>query len=60
VLPTSGTARWASPLGVYDFIKRTAYISYTLDSLRSAAGDIAVIGLAEGLDAHVAAVNKRL
>ncbi|MDR3225362.1 MAG: histidinol dehydrogenase [Clostridiales Family XIII bacterium] len=59
VLPTSGTARYASPLGVYDFIKRTSYTYYTKAALEEARDDIITIGEAEGLTAHVRAVKKR-
>jgi histidinol dehydrogenase len=59
VLPTSGTARYASPLGVYDFIKRTSYTYYTKAALEEASSDIITIGEAEGLTAHVRAVKKR-
>ncbi|MDR0886391.1 MAG: histidinol dehydrogenase [Clostridiales Family XIII bacterium] len=59
VLPTSGTARWASPLGVYDFIKRTSYTYYTKDALKAAKDDIVKIGTSEGLTAHVNAVKIR-
>jgi histidinol dehydrogenase len=59
VLPTSGTARYASPLGVYDFVKRMSYTSYTREALEAARDDIIVIGEAEGLSAHVEAVRKR-
>ncbi|MDR0520126.1 MAG: histidinol dehydrogenase, partial [Clostridiales Family XIII bacterium] len=57
VLPTSGTARYASPLGVYDFVKRTSYTCYTKDALAGAKDDIITIGEAEGLTAHVRAVT---
>jgi histidinol dehydrogenase len=59
VLPTGGTARWASPLGVYDFVKRMSYTYYTEDALARARDDIIAIGEAEGLTAHVASVKKR-
>jgi histidinol dehydrogenase len=59
VLPTSGTARYASPLGVHDFIKRMSYTMYTKEGLENAKDDIVVIGNAEGLGAHVASVKKR-
>jgi histidinol dehydrogenase len=59
VLPTSGAARFASPLGVYDFVKRMSYTYYTREALAAAREDIQAIGNAEGLTAHVAAVNKR-
>ncbi|MDR0851542.1 MAG: histidinol dehydrogenase [Clostridiales Family XIII bacterium] len=59
VLPTSGTARFASPLGVYDFVKRMSYTMYTRDALEQAKDDIIEIGTAEGLTAHVASVKIR-
>jgi histidinol dehydrogenase len=59
VLPTSGTARFASPLGVYDFVKRMSYTRYTEDSLRAAKDDIIRISEKEGLTAHAAAVKIR-
>jgi histidinol dehydrogenase len=59
VLPTSGTARYASPLGVYDFVKRMSYTYYTREALEAAKDDIIVIAEAEGLTAHAAAVQKR-
>ena len=59
VLPTSGTARYASPLGVYDFIKRMSYTYYSEESLRIAKDDIIKIGSAEGLTAHVESVKVR-
>jgi histidinol dehydrogenase len=59
VLPTSGTARYASPLGVYDFVKRMSYTFYTREALEAAKDDIIAIGEAEGLTAHVMAVRKR-
>jgi histidinol dehydrogenase len=59
VLPTSGTARYASPLGVYDFVKRMSYTYYTREALKAAKDDIIVIGEAEGLTAHTAAVKVR-
>jgi histidinol dehydrogenase len=59
VLPTSGTARYASPLGVYDFVKRMSYTYYTREDIEAAKDDIIVIAEAEGLTAHAAAVQKR-
>ena len=59
VLPTSGTARFASPLGVYDFVKRMSYSAYSRVALEKAKDDIIEIGEAEGLTAHVAAVKIR-
>lgn len=51
-LPTSGTARFSSPLSVDDFIKKSQYIYYTEEALDGAAPDIERFALAEGLGAH--------
>ena len=59
VLPTSGTARFSSPLGVYDFIKRTSIISYSQEALKKAAPVVKVLAEMEHLDAHANAVNLR-
>jgi histidinol dehydrogenase len=59
VLPTSGTARFASPLGVYDFVKRMSYTRYTKAALENARTDIIEIANAEGLSAHANAVKIR-
>ena len=60
VLPTSGTARFASPLGVYDFIKRMSVIEYTAEKLALDARAIISLAEAEGLHAHADAVRVRL
>ena len=59
VLPTSGTARFFSPLSVDSFIKKSSYIYYTRDSLYSAKEDIVRIAKREGLTAHANAVTVR-
>jgi histidinol dehydrogenase len=59
VLPTSGTARFFSPLGVYNFIKHTSYVYYTRDALSAAKGDITLLAGKEGLTAHANSVNVR-
>jgi histidinol dehydrogenase len=59
VLPTSGTARFFSPLSVYTFTKRSSFIYYTKDALKAAAADIAVIAEREGLAAHANSVLIR-
>ena len=59
VLPTSGTARFFSPLGVASFTKRTAYTYYTEDALRKAKDDIVLIAEREGLTAHANAIKVR-
>jgi histidinol dehydrogenase len=60
VLPTGGTARFASPLGVYDFIKRTSVIRYSRARLMEDAGAIIALAEAEGLYAHAEAVRLRV
>ena len=51
-LPTSGMARFSSPLSVDDFIKKTQYTYYTHDALARVAKDVAAFATAEGLTAH--------
>lgn len=58
-LPTSGTARFSSPLGVDDFIKKTQYTYYTQAALGRVADEIAVFARAEGLEAHARAALVR-
>ncbi|MBD0319370.1 MAG: histidinol dehydrogenase [Gemmatimonadetes bacterium] len=60
VLPTGGTARFASPLGVYDFVKRTSLIGYSRERLLSHANDVIRLAEAEGLFGHAEAVRVRL
>jgi len=59
VLPTGGTARYASPLGVYDFVKRTSVIRYTRTRLADDADAIIALAEAEGLFGHAEAVRVR-
>ncbi len=59
VLPTSGTARFFSPLGVASFTKRTGYTYYTEEALRAAKDDIVLIAEREGLTAHANAIKVR-
>jgi histidinol dehydrogenase len=58
-LPTSGTAKFSSPLGVYDFLKKSSIISYTQEALKDVHEKIAVFARAEGLDAHAKAIERR-
>lgn len=51
-LPTSGTAKFSSPLSVDDFVKKTQYTYYTRDALNRIAEDVAQFARAEGLTAH--------
>ena len=59
VLPTSGTARFSSPLGVYDFVKRTSLIAYSQEALAQAGKACRTLAEMENLDAHVKAVQIR-
>ena len=58
-LPTSGTARFSSPLSVDDFVKKTQYTYYTADALRGLAEDVALFATREGLTAHAASALVR-
>jgi histidinol dehydrogenase len=60
VLPTAGTARYASPLGVYDFVKRTSVIRYSPARLASDAPHVITLAEAEGLFGHADAVRVRM
>jgi histidinol dehydrogenase len=60
VLPTAGTARYASPLGVYDFIRRSSVISYSRDRLNNDGERIIALARAEGLFGHAESVRMRL
>ena len=60
VLPTSGTARFSSPLGVYDFIKRTSLISYTKEALQNCGKTVTLLAEMEDLGAHAKSVKLRL
>jgi histidinol dehydrogenase len=60
VLPTGGAARYASALGVYDFIRRTSIIRYSAAELGRTAHMIAALAHAEGLDAHARSALIRL
>jgi histidinol dehydrogenase len=60
VLPTGGAARYASPLGVDDFYKRSSIINYTPEGLASAGEKICTLAETEKLIGHGAAVKKRL
>ncbi len=59
VLPTGGTARYVSPLGVYDFVKRTSIISYSPARLAEDAAHIIALAEAEGLFGHAEAIRVR-
>jgi len=59
VLPTGGTARFSSALGVYDFQKRTSVIRYTREELMRTAASIERLALAEGFEAHARSATIR-
>ena len=60
VLPTNGTGRFFSPLGVYDFLKRMSIIRYSEKAIKKNAKAIAAVATEEGFIHHAAAVLKRL
>lgn len=59
VLPTSGTARFFSPLSVDSFIKKSSFIYYTQDALSKAKDDIIKLAETEGLTAHANSIQVR-
>lgn len=60
VLPTSGTARFSSPLGVYDFQKRSSLIHVSAEGARTLGAVASTLATAEGLTAHARAAQYRL
>ena len=60
VLPTGGTARWASGLSANDFLRRMSVIHCTHDGLAALAGDVRTLANAEGLTAHRISVDIRI
>lgn len=59
VLPTSGTARFFSPLSVDSFIKKSSFIYYTEEALQQAGRDIVALAETEGLTAHANSIRVR-
>jgi len=59
-LPTSGTARFSSPLNTLDFLKRTSVISYTYSALERDAGPVVKIAEREGFSMHALSVSERI
>ncbi len=59
-LPTSGTARFSSPLGVDDFIKKSQFTYYTRPALQEIGGKVASFARQEGLEAHARSVTCRM
>jgi histidinol dehydrogenase len=60
ILPTGGTARFSSPLGVYDFVKRISVLSFDGESLAKYGKAAAEFAAMEGLDAHGKSILARL
>ncbi|WP_057828777.1 histidinol dehydrogenase [Liquorilactobacillus cacaonum] len=59
VLPTGGTAKFSSPLGVYDFIKKTSFINFSKEALNNDMNAITSLAREEGLEAHARAIEVR-
>ncbi|MBU0687023.1 MAG: histidinol dehydrogenase [Candidatus Margulisbacteria bacterium] len=59
VLPTEGTARFSSPLGVWDFVKRQSLINFSQKGLNKVKKQVALLAALEGLDAHAATLSFR-
>ena len=60
VLPTAGTARFFSPLGVFDFLKRMSVINFSKDELKKLYPGVSRLAKLEGLDAHARAMELRM
>ncbi|MBI4829443.1 MAG: histidinol dehydrogenase [Nitrospinae bacterium] len=60
VLPTGGAARFSSPLGVYDFVKRTSALEFTREAFEALAEPVMALAELEGLTAHARAVAVRM
>jgi len=60
VLPTGGTARFFSPLGIDDFLKRTAFVRFEPPKLRELGADVMRLAAMEGFTGHGASVELRL
>ena len=58
-LPTSGTARFSSPLSVDDFVKKTQFAYYTAEALADVAADVATFARKEGLTGHARSATIR-
>lgn len=58
-LPTGGTARFSSPLGVYDFVKRSSLLSFKKEGFAKLARAVKIIAEAEGLEAHKKTIKIR-
>ena len=59
VLPTVGTSRFFSPLGVDDFIKKSSLIQFTKESANMLINDVDTFAMAEGLEMHALSARVR-
>ena len=59
ILPTGGTARFSSPLGVYNFLKRSSVVAYNKDGLADLKDTVVKLAEVEGLDAHAHSIKIR-
>ncbi|HDY87771.1 MAG TPA: histidinol dehydrogenase, partial [bacterium] len=59
VLPTSGAAKYASPLGVYDFQKCSNVIEYSKQAVLKCCNEVNILARAEGFEAHARSVSIR-
>ncbi|MEW6571466.1 MAG: histidinol dehydrogenase [Nitrospirota bacterium] len=59
ILPTGGTARFSSPLGVYDFVKRSSLLNFTKNGFKKLARTVKTVSEAEGLEAHGNTIRVR-
>lgn len=59
MLPTNGTAKFFSPLGVDDYMKKSSVIYYSKEALRAAKEDIVAFAEAESLTAHANSIKVR-
>ena len=60
MLPTGGTARWASGLSANDFLRRSSVIRFSKSGLEAMAADVRMLAHKEGLAGHAASVDIRL
>lgn len=58
-LPTSGTARFSSPLSVDDFVKKSSFLYYSKEALKDVCGNVALFARMEGLEAHARSIESR-
>ena len=58
-LPTSGTARFSSPLSVDDFVKKSSFLYYSKEALKDVCGNVAMFARQEGLEAHARSIESR-